>query len=224
MRKDEIPNFRKMLGDELRSLDEGAKSEFNNHFSKQIDEFTVHMAITLRRWHELLEAIPDGDERQGLVAAILFTNINMNVQSFKLFITGYTVAAGALFRQVLEGMALSFLCSAKELPVLNDFMNDRYSTNCAIQHLNKNYKAANVRHDALKTLNIAYQFLHKFSHPTKLTIATGANFSKEAAPNIGAFFDPAKKNEYEKDINGRVSFAAALPDAIDGVAYNLKSW
>jgi hypothetical protein len=103
-------------------------------------------------------------------------------------------------------------------------MADKYSTNDSIHHLNRNAKAAGVNPESLKTLNAAYRFFHKFAHPTKLTIAASANFSKEAAPNLGAFFDPAKKAEYEKDINGRVSFAGVLPNAVDGVANNLKAW
>lgn len=224
MNQNEVPNFEKMFADDLRSSDEGARAEFRLHFGGQVDEFARRMAVTLWRWHELYEAIPEKDERQGMVVGIVFTTINLNVQSFKLFISGYTVAAGALFRQVMEGMALALLCSTKDLPVLDNFMADKYSTNDAIHHLNKNAKAAGVNPESLKTLNLAYRFFHRFAHPTKLTIAASANFSMDAAPNLGAFFDPGKKAEYEKDINGRISFAGVLPNAVDGVANNLKAW
>lgn len=224
MKKDEIKNFEKMFADDLRASDDGAKREFYKCFGAQIDEFATHMAVTLCRWHELYEALPDNDERQGMVVGIAFTTINLNAQSFKLFISGYTVAAGALFRQTLEGVALALLCSTKELPVLDRFMADKYSTNDAIHHLNKNAKAAGVNSESLKTLNVAYRFFHRFSHPSKLTIASSANFSEDAAPNLGAFFDPAKKAEYKKDIRGRISFTSVLPNALDGIARNLKAW
>lgn len=181
MKKEEIGNFEKMFAEDLRSSDDGAKAEFYKCFGAKIDEFAKHMAITLWRWHELYEALPDNDERQGMVVGIVFTTINLNVQSFKLFVSGYTVGAGALFRQVMEGIALALLCSSKGLSVLDHFMADKYSTNDAIHHLNRNAKAVGVNSESLKTLNAAYRFFHKFSHPSKLTIAASANFSKEAA-------------------------------------------
>ncbi|KER71895.1 hypothetical protein HR51_16770 [Burkholderia cepacia] len=224
MKKEEIGNFEKVFSDDLRSSDDGAKAEFYNCFGAEIDEFAKHMAITLWRWHELYEALPDNDERQGMVVGIVFTTVNLNAQSFKVFISGYTVAAGALFRQVMEGIALALLCSTKGLTVLDNFVTDKYSTNDAIHHLNKNAKSVGVNLESLKKLNATYRFFHKFSHPTKLTIAASANFSKGATPNLGAFFDPAKRNEYKKDIAGRISFTRVLPNALDGVARNLKAW
>ncbi|MGU7771562.1 hypothetical protein ACV229_15430 [Burkholderia sp. MR1-5-21] len=70
------------------------------------------MATTLQRFSELLGGIPQSEERKLHVAAILYGTIAQNVTSFQLFMAGHTVAA-ALYRQVLESIALTFLCSAK---------------------------------------------------------------------------------------------------------------
>ena len=139
--------------------------------------------------------------------------------------SGYTVASGVLFRQVLEGMSFAYLCSVKTLPFLDTFMKyPNYSTEKSVEQLCKRAIAAHVRRDALNTFTKAYDFYHRYAHPTKLTMSAGANFSMGGVPNIGPFFDPDKIEEYRKEVRGRIGFTKTLPGTITGLARNLSEW
>ncbi|CAE6701514.1 hypothetical protein [Paraburkholderia aspalathi] len=209
---------------DIGSPDNDARGAFCEHFRAEIDEFATYMSVALNKWGEFFDGVPEDDERRRAVVAILFTTINLNVTSFKLFMSGHTVAAGGLFRQVIESVALALLCSAKDLPVLGQFMDDQYSSSNAVAHLVKFRKAAHVRKDALEPMTKAYKFFHKFSHPTKLTIASSVDFSAGGVPRLGAFFDPDKLKEYQKDVSGRISLSKAFPNFIDGVLQNVAKW
>jgi hypothetical protein len=209
---------------DLQSPDAEARSEFFAHFGTEAKEFTNYTAAALDKWSSLHDAVPEDDHRRRAIVAILFTAINLHTSSFKLFMSGHTVAAGSLFRQVLESVSMALLCSAKGQTVLDRFLEDKYKTNKAVQHLVSNHKAANVKHDAVEVLKNANNFYHKYAHLTKLTIATGANFELGGVPNIGAFFDPAKAPEYKKEVAGRVSLAKVFPNLIDAVIHNIAAW
>lgn len=134
------------------------------------------------------------------------------------------MASGALFRQVLEGVSLASLCSAKSLTVLDRFLDDKYSPNKAVTDLVKHAEKVRVNRAALQTLASQYNFYHKYAHLSRLTIAAGANFSRGGLPNVGAYFDPGKLAEYGKEARGRLSFAKALPNFVKGVARNVSVW
>jgi hypothetical protein len=220
----EIAGLRSIVLQDLKSTDDGARAAFEKEFGGELGRFAEATVAALDFWSQFRNTIEDTDERRVAVTAIAFTAINQNIASYKLFMSGYMVASGALFRQVLEGVCLAFLCSAKSLPVLDRFLADRYSSNKAVSDLAKNAKKAHVNRAALQTLIEQYEFYHKYAHLTRLTIATGANFSLGGLPIVGAHFDPGKLREYGKEIRGRVSFAKTLPNFITGVALNVSSW
>lgn len=224
MHDDRLKALQELISYDIRSPDEEQRNAFFAHFASEAQEFAHHTATALNAWSVLFDSVSADDERRGVVAALLFTTINLHCSSFKLFMTGHTVAAGAAFRQVLEAIALVFLCSAKQLSVLDGFMADRYHSNKAITHLGREIQATGVTPDGYRVLKDAYGFFHKYAHPTKLTVAAVANFSAGIQPHIGALFDPAKINEYSKEVRGRVSLARVLPNFVEGVEANLAKW
>ena len=223
-REREIAQLREIVLHNLQSTDDGARAAFAAEFGGELPTFADSMTSTLDLWSQFRETVEDTDERRVAVAAVAFTAINQNIASYKLFMSGYTVASGGLFRQVLEGVSLAFLCSAKPLNVVDRFIGNRYSTKDAVADLARHAQKAHVNRAALRTLLGAYEFYHKYAHLTKLTIAAGANFSLGGAPNVGAYFDPGKLMEYRKEVRGRLSFARILPNVMTGVARNVASW
>ncbi len=217
-------DLRALVIADLHSPDSDARAEFFKHFDAQATSFAAHTAIALDRWAVFHNSVAEDDIRRRPIVAILFTAINLHSSSFKLFMSGHTVAAGCLFRQVLEGIATAVLCATKELPVLDRFLEDRYSTKNAVIDLVRQCEIAKVSPDGVGVLNDAYHFYHKFAHLTKLTIATGVNFDQGGFPNIGAFFDPAKLPEYRKEVAGRLSLASVFPSLIDAVTRNVGEW
>jgi hypothetical protein len=220
----DIDRLREIVLYDLRSSDEGAKTAFHQEFGAELGTFAEATVTALTRWRQFMEPIAQDASRQLSVAAIAFTAINQNIMSYKLFMTGYTVASGALFRQVLEGVSLALVCSAKSLTVLDRYLDNKYSPSKAVSDLARHAVQVNIPRAGLQTVLDAYEFYHKYAHLTRLTIAAGLNFSAGGVPNVGAYFDPDKLPEYRKEVRGRVSFAKALPNVIGAVARNVAAW
>jgi hypothetical protein len=70
----------------------------------------------------------------------------------KLFISGNSVAAGNLFRQVMETIALAILCSGKDLKFIEKFMNNKYSPQKSIKDLFKYVGKPGLNKDSIKDL------------------------------------------------------------------------
>jgi hypothetical protein len=201
--------LRELVLNDLRSKDDEARAAFDKEFGDQLPVFADATVTALDVWATFRDTIQD---------------TNQNISSYKLFISGYTVASGALFRQVLEGVSLAFLCSAQSLTVLDRFLENKYSPNKAVADLAKHAKKVHVNRAAFQTLVDQYDFYHKYAHLTRLTIAAGANLSLGGLPNVGAHFDPGKLVEYGKEVRSRVSFAKTLPNFVRGVAHNVATW
>jgi hypothetical protein len=223
-RQADIAGLREIVLQDLQSADEGARVAFHQEFGGELAAFAEATSTALDRWHQFVEPIAEDASRQLSVAAIAFTALNQNIMSYKLFMTGYTVASGALFRQVLEGASLALVCSAKSLTVLDRFMEGKYSPSKSVSDLARHAEKVSIPRAGLQTVLDAYEFYHKYAHLTRLTIAAGLNFSVGGAPNVGAYFDPDKLPEYRKEVRGRVSFAKALPNVIGAVARNVSAW
>lgn len=216
--------LRELVLNDLRSKDDDARAAFDKEFGTELPAFADATTEALEVWSQFRDGIEDTDERRVAVTAVAFTAINQNISSYKLFMSGYTVASGALFRQVLEGVSLASLCAAKSLTVLDRFLDDKYSPNKAVADLAKHAQKVHVNRAALQTIVNQYNFYHKYAHLSRLTIAAGANFSLGGLPNVGAYFDPGKVVEYRKEVRSRVSFAKVLPNFVKGVARNVAMW
>ena len=221
---DDHPAIRRLVAEELRSADAGSKAAFLAEFGDSESEFAEAMGVALDKWTTFFDSLSDHDKRAIAVSAITFTAINHNISSFKLFMAGYTVASGSLFRQVIEGVSLALLCSAKSLTVLDRFMMDRYSVSNAVNDLVRQFKTVHVKSEAVQTTEKAYKFYHKYAHLSKLTIAAGANFAHGGVPNVGAHFDSAKLSEYRKEVKGRLSLARVLPNIVERITLNVRDW
>ena len=145
-------NLREIVINDLRSSDDGAKDAFHKEFGGELEAFAEAATAALELWGQSRDAIDDTDERRVAVTAIAFTAINQNIMSLKLFMSGYTVASGALFRLVLEGVSLASLCAVKSLPVLDRYLKDEYSPNKAVADLAKYAAKVRVNQRALATL------------------------------------------------------------------------
>ncbi len=107
--------------------------------------------------------------------------------------------------------------------MLDRFIKNRYSPNDAVSALVKHWKVVQVNAAAVRQMQFAYNFYHKYVRLSKLTIAAGANFSQGGVPHIGAYFDPAKLREYQKEVKARVSLARVMPDIVTRIARNVRA-
>ena len=176
----------------------------------------------LGRWRTIDDNIGKNEEL-ALVSGLVYTGITLQIQSMKLFLSGHTVAAGNIFRQVLETIGLGLLCSAKRLNFRKLFSGDQYSSDHAVRDVLRHAQELGVRREGLKVLKDARAFYSKYSHPTKLTIASTMAMSGKGL-YVGGSFDADKLYAYEKEIKGRLGLAKMFPSFISAVKLNLAKW
>lgn len=87
----------------------------------------------------------------------------------------------------------------------------------------RHYEKLGLRKDGVEVLNGAQAFFHKFSHPTKMTIAAITSFSVEGL-YVGASFDDGKVAEYDKEVSGRVSLVGVFANFVEAVKVNFALW
>ncbi len=155
---------------EILSDDSEVRAEFLKNFKEDATKFSCAMARAVLAWREL-DAKASENERLAWVSALLFTALNLHIQSMKLLFSGQLVAAGNASRQVVESIALALVCSGKELGVLERFMEDKYSTNDAVRDVFRHSESLSLLREGVTALREAQDFYHKYSHPTKMTIA-----------------------------------------------------
>ncbi len=208
---------------EITSDDSEVRGEYLKHFEGAAKGFAVSMAKAFVKWRDFNNELK-GDERRAYVSALVYVAITLHVLSMKTFLAGQPVAAGNLSRQVLECIALAFLCSGKKLDVLKRFMEDKYSSNDALRDVLRHHKKLSLKGDALEVMKRSQDFYHKYSHVTKMTIAAAMSFSQKRGLYVGASFDDGKLDAYKKENNLRVSLADVFPNFVDGVSANVEKW
>lgn len=206
---------------ELTSDDTEVRGEYLRHFADDSKRFSAAMARAVMKWRKI--DICKGDERRAYVSALVHSAISLHVVSFKLLLSGHIVAAGNVFRQVIEAIALSLLCSSKDLQFLSRFMNGTYSTKNAVRDVMRNWKKLGLLNGASKQLQDAQDFYGQYSHVTRLTLANSISFSAPGA-YVGSCFDPAKIDAYRKEVAGRVGLSEVFPNFIAAVQANLEKW
>jgi hypothetical protein len=218
-----VEQAREIILKELISDDQEVRAEFIKLFEADAKVFAGAMAEAFIGWRAL-DGEVKGDERRAHVSALVHTAIALHTLSLKLLLSGQTVAAGNLFRQVIESIALALLCSAKNLDVLSKFMADKYSSTKAVDAVLRNSKNLSLNEDALEALKNSQDFYHKYSHITKMTIAVGMSFERQGDLYFGASFDKGKIDAYAKEVSGRTALANVFPNFVAGVAANVAKW
>jgi hypothetical protein len=207
---------------ELTEEDIETKKQFLSHFKEDVIKFSEAMAEAFLNWRTLDEGSEKND-KHAYISALVYTSIHLHILSMRLFISGHSVAAGNLFRQVVETIALAFLCSGKELKFIDKFIDNKYSPQKSIKDLFKYAGKLGLKKDSIKDLKKAIDFYNKFSHISLLTIASGTSFTKQSL-FVGSSFDRGKIEAYKKEINGRLSLAKVFTNFIDGVKLNFAQW
>lgn len=207
---------------EITSDDAEVRAKFLEKFESQADEFSELMAKAVIAWRELDAKVGD-NKKLPYVSALVYTALTLHIQSMKLFLSGQPVAAGNVFRQVVECVALGLICSGKELNVLDRFIEDKYSTNDAIRGVLANWEKLGLLEDGVKALGEAQHFYHKYSHPTKMTIASVTSLTEEGV-YVGASYNEGKVEAYIKEVEGRVGLAKVLVSFVEATKANLGKW
>ena len=207
---------------EVTRDDPEIRAEYLKHFKAEAEEFAEVMAGVMQAWLKE-HGDAQGNEARVQVFALVFTAIHLHIGSMKLLLSGNTVAAGNLFRQTLETIALALLCSGKELRILNDFNNDKYSTKNAIRDVLRNVEKLGLKQDGVRALQDGQNFYHNYSHITKFTIGVAESFAGEGI-YVGASFDNGKLEFYSKEVVGRLGLAKVFNSFVAAVKTNVAKW
>ncbi len=207
---------------EVTRDDPEIRADYLKHFESEAKEFSEIMARVMQTWLKE-HGDAQGNEKRVQVFALVFTAIHLHIGSMKLVLSGNTVAAGNLFRQTLETIALALLCSGKDLDILDRFNNDKYSTNDAIRDVLRNIDRLGLKDDGVRALQNGQGFYHRYSHITKLTIGVAESFDGEGI-YVGASFDKGKTEFYAKEIAGRLGLARVMDSFVAAVKENVAKW
>lgn len=207
---------------EITTDDPEVRAEYLTRFDTQAKEFSEVMAQVMQTWLKE-HGDAQGNEKRVQVFALVYMAIYLHIGSMKLLLSGNTVAAGNLFRQTLETIALALLCSGKDLDFLDRFNKDQYSTNYAIRDVLRNVDRLGLKTDGVKALQDGQEFYHKYSHVTKLTIGVAESFAGEGI-YVGASFDKGKLESYAKEVAGRLDLARVLNSFVAAVKANVAKW
>lgn len=204
--------------------DPAVRTEFIKHFRSQANVFAQHMSVATAAWRTLDTGI-GGSQKLAFVSALVYTAITLHVRSMKLFLAGELEAAGNLFRQVVECMALALLCSNQDLLILSLFMKGKYSTHKAVKDLRAHAEEVGAPERAIKDLEKGRRFYHQYSHPTAITIANLISYQERGASlYVGASFDHGKLELYRKEANARANLAQTFVSFIELVKTNVAKW
>jgi hypothetical protein len=207
---------------EITTDDINVRTDYLTHFDKQAKAFSAAMAQAVVSWKELDSSI-DGNENRAVVSALVHAAITLHIVSCKLMLSGHVVAAGNMFRQVIETIAVALLCSSHELPVLKKFKDGQYSSSKAVRDVVRHWEKLDLIKEAHQQLEKSQEFYGQYSHVTRLTLAHFMSFS---APEVyvGAAFDPKKLDAYSKELDGRVRLAEVFENFIAAVKQNVGKW
>jgi hypothetical protein len=221
-RMETVEEARDVIFQELMSTDSEVRREYLRYFGEDAKQLAETMAIAYTQWRAL-NAKCVGEER-AIVSALVYAAITLHILSTKLFLSGNTVAAGNLSRQVIESISLALLCSSAQLDVLDRFIADKYSSNDAVRDALRHSEKLSLKDEAKTALKQSQEFYHKYSHITKMTIASGMSFSRQGELYLGASFDAGKLDAYTKEMKGRVSLASVFENFVRGVDQNISKW
>ncbi|MDO8723423.1 MAG: hypothetical protein Q7J31_14535 [Syntrophales bacterium] len=147
------------------------RTEFLKYFASDRDFFSERMACAIVAWDTFDKDIK-GNEQKAYIVGLVGCAISLHIISMKLLLSGYSIPAGNLQRQVLETIALACLCSDKLLGILDRFIEDKYSTNKTIDHVRKYASRLGINRNFLDVMEKARKFYHDFSHPSLMTIVS----------------------------------------------------
>lgn len=214
---------------ELFDEDRWVKDQFAAHLGAALPEFCEALAVCFGLITAINEAASRVESRRNaLVAGFMFGVLDDLVVSTKLLLTGKLPASGNLMRQVIEGIAMSSLCSTDELLVIEmkkgqrpvharyweKLWNDdtRVQGHRAVDQLGWNAVTLRLRDGAVEQLRRAKKHYGAFSHCGKLTIASRVSLDVVGQVHLGGHFDDAKIDAYRVELEGRINLCRVLPE------------
>ena len=223
---------------EIFDDDQWVKNKFSEYCAVEILEFGNVLAHSFAKF-PLLDYLTQDDEQAAFVAGFAQGVFDDLLTSTKLLVTGKLMASGNLMRQAIEGMAVSLLCSSRNLILIPAKKKNRPSIEVeywklvkkddkrvesylAVKHLALNCDILNITRIGVEELVKARAGYNTYSHPGMMGIALRMSLGEVGPIFVGGSFDEAKLPVYKREIEARTELCRALPRLIDRLIDNLR--
>lgn len=226
------PTDPQALTRELFDDERWVKDQFAEHVGQPILALCEALAGCFSLIPPLTEAANRAETtRAAFVAGFVFGVLDDIVISTKLLLTGKVPASGNVMRQVIEGIAMSILCSAeqpvivrqstKKKPAVTKLYWEQLEGNdvctqghLAVSQLEWNALTLGVSAGACERLRAAKAHYNIFSHCGKVTIASRMALEQAGTAYIGGQFDLPKLDGYRNELDQRIGLCRMLPSFI----------
>ncbi|MFA6012908.1 MAG: hypothetical protein WC799_23170 [Desulfobacteraceae bacterium] len=229
---------------ELTSPNISDLEKFSEAFPEEILEFSEIFSKTYIKYIELERIVErSSNDTQGVSQenCVLFFTLQFIQNLFsstKLLLSGYQLASGNLLRQVIEGMAITILCSLKcnikrkvnnkkfiEFNYYRDFKADKeYArSHKAVSLLSINKDISGVTEYGEQIIKLFKDHGNQYSHPNfrnTLLLIPKESFGNKMF--FGNYFDPERIQDYKDELFIRIILCEKLPDLIDKLSNNIK--
>lgn len=218
---------------ELFDDDRWVKDQFAAHVGEALPDLSEALATCFRLLPALNEAANKAETmRTAFVAGFVFGVLDDILISTKLLVTGKVPASGNVMRQVVEGIAMSILCSSDRPLIVKQATKKKPAVwalywellesddpctqgHFAISQLGWNATLLGVDAVAIERLRAAKGHFNIFSHCGKVTIASRMALEQVGTAYVGGDFDPAKLGGYRNELQQRIALCRVLPPFIE---------
>jgi len=201
---------------EMLGEDKEVKEKFISNFEPEITQFINSIAESYQTWQKY-DSLVGSDRRHAFVAAFLFNAITNLSASMKMLIAGYTIPSGNLVRQTIESICSAILCSSEWLQFYQQVEQDKFSSKSSLNLVLKHSKKLQINRNAMLALKKLYEFYHKLSHSSSLTLAFNISIGNLGTTYIGPSFDEQKMFAYKKEVKNRISLSNNITNVIEAL-------
>ena len=217
---------------ELFDPDESVRDQFRNRFSAEAIAFSEAIAPAFARFPKLSEDCRYCIQT-ALVCGFIHGVLDDLVTSMKLLLTGKLAASGNLFRQAIEGICMSLMCSHQgtlsigEKECIYWAMVEAHAQEVeayiAAKQVVKNWDRLGLNLQGAEQLKATLTKYHQHSHAGILAMAYRMDLSPNGLIYIGGHFDEAKLDGYVAELHQRIELAKLAVQTIDAVWPNIRA-
>ena len=209
-------NLHIIFSKEILGEDKEVKEKFISNFEPEITAFINSIVESYQAWLKYDDSIRS-DRRRAFITAFLFNAINNLSTSMKMLISGYAIPSGNLVRQTIESICSAILCSSAQLQYYQQVEQDKFSSKSSIKLVLKHSKKFHINRNAMIWLKKLYEFYHKLSHSSSLTLGFNISVGKLGEIYIGSSFDEEKMFAYKKEIANRINLSKNITNVIEAL-------
>ncbi|MBN2260293.1 MAG: hypothetical protein JW702_07095 [Clostridiales bacterium] len=201
------------------------REKFIEEFKEEIKVFIKNLSKAIILYKKFESQFRETQQEQ-LVSLFVFNSFNNLINSFHLFISGYSNASGNLNRQFIESIAMAILTAKNELDFFDRFMNEG---NKFPVHKSLNYVKRNIKHyktlikENWENLIKIHKSYNDHSHSSAFTLATPFDHDrKDGSVILGPIFVELRKSLYKKEILSYIQSIDTILNLLEGLEIEMN--